>query len=84
MSQPSLFGTPPLASAVANVDGGSRGNPGPAGYGVRIERPDGTIETQEAELSASFGDYFGSFDGTTWSGAWGEPDHNRTWYVTRP
>jgi len=44
MSQPSLFETPPPASAVANVDGGSRGNPGPAGYGVRIERPDGSIE----------------------------------------
>jgi len=25
----------------AYIDGGSRGNPGPAGYGVRIERPDG-------------------------------------------
>jgi probable phosphoglycerate mutase len=25
------------------VDGGSRGNPGPAGYGVRIEREDGTV-----------------------------------------
>ena len=27
---------------VAYIDGGARGNPGPAGYGVRIERPDGT------------------------------------------
>ena len=25
------------------MDGGSRGNPGPAGYGVRIERDDGTL-----------------------------------------
>jgi probable phosphoglycerate mutase len=25
------------------VDGGSRGNPGPAGYGVRITRDDGSI-----------------------------------------
>ena len=30
-------------SATANIDGGSRGNPGPAGYGVRIEQDDGTI-----------------------------------------
>ncbi len=44
MSQPSLFGGPPGGgSAVAHIDGGSRGNPGPAGYGVRIERADGTI-----------------------------------------
>jgi ribonuclease HI len=27
---------------VAYVDGGARGNPGPAGFGVRIEQPDGT------------------------------------------
>src|SRR5258705_511486 len=38
-------------SAHANVDGGSRGNPGPAGYGVRIERDDGTI----VELKESLG-----------------------------
>jgi ribonuclease HI len=28
---------------VAYIDGGARGNPGPAGYGVRIERGDGTL-----------------------------------------
>jgi ribonuclease HI len=28
---------------VAYVDGGARGNPGPAGYGVRVEQPDGTL-----------------------------------------
>jgi ribonuclease HI len=42
--QPSLFGpTTAGASAIANIDGGSRGNPGPAGYGVRIELPDGAV-----------------------------------------
>jgi probable phosphoglycerate mutase len=30
-------------SIVAYIDGGARGNPGPAGYGVRFERPDGTL-----------------------------------------
>ena len=52
MSQPSLFG--PAAgrrSARAYVDGGSRGNPGPAGYGVHIELDDGTV----VELKASLG-----------------------------
>jgi probable phosphoglycerate mutase len=43
MSQPSLFGPPGGGSATANIDGGSRGNPGPAGYGVRIEREDGEV-----------------------------------------
>jgi ribonuclease HI len=28
---------------IAYIDGGARGNPGPAGYGVRFESPDGTL-----------------------------------------
>ena len=43
VNQPSLFGETGGGSAIANIDGGSRGNPGPAAYGVRIEQPDGTI-----------------------------------------
>ena len=43
MSQPSLFGGSSGGSAVAHIDGGSRGNPGPAAYGVHITRSDGTI-----------------------------------------
>jgi ribonuclease HI len=31
-----------MTDIVAYIDGGARGNPGPAGYGVRIEAPDGT------------------------------------------
>ena len=49
--QPSLFGPASGGSAVANIDGGSRGNPGPAGFGIRIERDDGTV----AELKESLG-----------------------------
>ena len=41
--QRSLFETSGSAHAIANVDGGSRGNPGPAGYGVRIVLDDGAI-----------------------------------------
>ena len=51
MTQPSLFGEPGDGPAVAHIDGGARGNPGPAGYGVRIERADGTI----VELKESLG-----------------------------
>ena len=51
MSQPSLFGHASGGAAVANVDGGSRGNPGPAGYGVRIQQDDGSI----VELKAALG-----------------------------
>jgi ribonuclease HI len=52
VNQPSLFGSERSGgSATANIDGGSRGNPGPAGYGVRIELADGTI----AELKEPLG-----------------------------
>ena len=50
MSQPSLFGASPAHAAVAYIDGGSRGNPGPAGYGVRIELDDGTVEEMKESL----------------------------------
>jgi probable phosphoglycerate mutase len=51
VSQGTLFGPRPGVSAVAHVDGGSRGNPGPAGYGVHIEQDDGTV----VELKESLG-----------------------------
>jgi ribonuclease HI len=33
----------------AYIDGGARGNPGPAGFGVRIERPDGSLIEEFSE-----------------------------------
>ena len=42
--QSSLFDDPSSAaptSAIANIDGGSRGNPGPAAFGAYITLPDG-------------------------------------------
>ncbi len=42
----------PSAPVVAYIDGGARGNPGPAGFGVRIEEADGTLVE---ELSESIG-----------------------------
>ena len=46
---PGLFDSPPL---IAYIDGGARGNPGPAAFGVRIEQPDGTLVE---EFCASIG-----------------------------
>jgi probable phosphoglycerate mutase len=34
---------------VAYIDGGARGNPGPAAFGVRIEREDGTLVEEFSE-----------------------------------
>ena len=41
MNQDALWPEPP-AELIINCDGGSRGNPGPAAFGVSIQRPDGT------------------------------------------
>jgi len=43
VTQPSLFESTSGSSAVAYIDGGSRGNPGPAGYGVHIQQADGSV-----------------------------------------
>ena len=51
MNQPSLFAASGGRAARAYVDGGSRGNPGPAGYGVHIEQEDGSV----VELKQSLG-----------------------------
>ena len=70
MSQPSLFGTPTTHRAVANVDGGSRGNPGPAGYGVRIERADGSVEEMKQSLGIAtnnVAEYRGLLAALTWA-----------------
>jgi ribonuclease HI len=32
-----------MSDILVYIDGGARGNPGPAGFGVRIETPDGTL-----------------------------------------
>jgi len=34
---------------VAYIDGGARGNPGPAAYGVHVERPDGALVEEFSE-----------------------------------
>jgi ribonuclease HI len=34
---------------IAYIDGGARGNPGPAGFGVRIEREDGSLVEEFSE-----------------------------------
>ena len=41
--------SPAPDAIVAYIDGGARGNPGPAGYGVRLEHPDGTLVDEFCE-----------------------------------
>ena len=44
-----LFDSLEPTEIVAYIDGGARGNPGPAGFGVRIERADGTLVEEFSE-----------------------------------
>jgi ribonuclease HI len=37
------FDASPSGPVIAYIDGGARGNPGPAGFGVRVEQTDGTL-----------------------------------------
>jgi ribonuclease HI len=43
------FDAAPAGPVVAYIDGGARGNPGPAGFGVRVERADGTLVEEFSE-----------------------------------
>lgn len=70
MSQPSLFGESSGGSAVAHIDGGSRGNPGPAGYGVHIERADGTVVELKEPVGVAtnnVAEYRGLLAALTWA-----------------
>jgi probable phosphoglycerate mutase len=66
-----LFGPAAGATASANIDGGSRGNPGPAGYGVRIERDGDVIELKEALALATnnVAEYNGLLAALRWAAA---------------
>ena len=70
MTQPSLFSDVRGRAATANIDGGSRGNPGPAGFGVRIEQADGTIFELKEFLGTqtnNFAEYSGLVAALRWA-----------------
>ena len=62
---------------VAYVDGGARGNPGPAGFGVRIERGDGTLVEEFSEpigvATNNVAEYRGLIAALEWARAHGSP-----------
>jgi ribonuclease HI len=62
---------------VAYIDGGARGNPGPAGYGVRIERPDGTLIEEFGEAigiaTNNVAEYRGLLAALDWARRHGHP-----------
>jgi ribonuclease HI len=69
------FSTGPI---VAYIDGGARGNPGPAGYGVRVEEPDGTLIEEFAgsigTATNNVAEYRGLLAALEWAKAHGHRD----------
>jgi ribonuclease HI len=72
-NQPSLFGSGIGRSAVAHIDGGARGNPGRAGYGVRIECDGEIVELKEAlgVTTNNVAEYRGLLAALAWAAAHG-------------
>jgi probable phosphoglycerate mutase len=62
-------------AVVVFIDGGARGNPGPAGYGVRVERPDGSLIEEFHEsigvATNNVAEYRGLLAGLEWARAHG-------------
>jgi ribonuclease HI len=60
---------------IAYIDGGARGNPGPAGFGVRIEEADGTLVEEFAEAigvaTNNVAEYRGLLAALEWAAARG-------------
>jgi probable phosphoglycerate mutase len=73
MTQQSLFGHTGGGSATANIDGGSRGNPGPAGYGVYIQHGGEVVELKESIATATnnVAEYKGLLAALRWAAAHG-------------
>ena len=73
MTQGSLFDAPAGGgAATAHIDGGSRGNPGPAGYGVRITTADGATVDLKRSLGIctnNIAEYNGLLAALRWAAA---------------
>jgi len=69
------------APVVAYVDGGARGNPGPAGFGVRIEQPDGTLIEEFAEPIGNATNNVAEYRGLLAALEWARRHGRRTLHV---
>jgi probable phosphoglycerate mutase len=73
------FEEPPCPGEfVAYIDGGARGNPGPAGFGVRVETPDGALVEEFNEsigvATNNVAEYRGLLAALEWARAHGSPE----------
>lgn len=73
--QADLFAAPDGGSFVAYIDGGARGNPGPAGFGVRVERPDGELVEEFSEAIGTATNNVAEYRGLLAALAWALAHH---------
>jgi ribonuclease HI len=74
--------TPPKADTlIAYVDGGARGNPGPAGYGVRIEKADGSLIDEFCEAIGVATNNVAEYRGLIAALEWARRDGQKTLHV---
>src|SRR5436309_9873576 len=66
---------------VAYIDGGARGNPGPAGFGVRIEQPDGTLVDEFGESIGVATNNVAEYRGLLAALEWAKREGHRTLHV---
>jgi ribonuclease HI len=63
------------------IDGGARGSPGPAGYGVRVEQPDGTLVEEFYESIGVATNNVAEYRGLLAALEWGRKHGHRALHV---
>jgi ribonuclease HI len=76
-----LFSSLEPEEIVAYIDGGARGNPGPAGFGVRIERPDGSLVEEFSEAIGVATNNVAEYRGLLAALEWARRHHTRSLHV---
>ena len=71
----------PSGPVIAYIDGGARGNPGPAGYGVRIEDADGTLVEEFSEAIGTATNNVAEYRGLLAALEWAKRHGYRTLHV---
>jgi ribonuclease HI len=66
---------------VAYIDGGARGNPGPAAFGVRIETPDGALVEEFGESIGVATNNVAEYRGLISALEWARAHEHRTVHV---
>lgn len=70
-----------MTGAVAYIDGGARGNPGPAGFGVRVEHPDGSLIEEFSESIGTATNNVAEYRGLLAALEWAKAHGHRSLHV---